>query len=147
LLQVFDDSFSYSLKVFFSVDHPNALYYTYSDRPKSQQTGNSMAEIEFVHQDVDGKFPAFSETIEVRVWGLGGTAQQTFYIGSGLNFSANANYWLEIIYSLEGAQIFYTRNFLHQHSYRPEIVPSPENWLDELVQKVSRVRLPSAPCC
>ena len=94
-----------------------------------------MAKIEFVHQDEDGKLPAFTETIEVRVWGLGGTAQQPFYIGSGLNFSANANYWLEIIYSVEGAQIFYTRSFLHHHTYRPEVIPPPEIRLDELVQK------------
>ncbi len=55
----------------------------------------------------------FIEQIEARIWGLGGTPSQSFNIGSGANFGAHANIWLEIIYSVNGAQIFYTRTFLH----------------------------------
>jgi hypothetical protein len=40
-----------------------------------------------------------------------------FGIGRGYNLQAVANIWLEIIYSVNGAQIFYTRNFLH---YTPD---------------------------
>lgn len=71
-----------------------------------------MAKIELIHEKRDHR-PAFTETIEVRPWDLGGRHNQPFYIGSGLNFRADQNIWLEIIYSVEGAQIFYTRNFLH----------------------------------
>ncbi len=78
-----------------------------------------MAKIEIVHP-AENNLPDFTETIEARVWGLGGTAQQPFYTGSGLNFQANSNLWLEIYYSVEGAQIFYTRNFLH---YTPSPLP------------------------
>lgn len=74
-----------------------------------------MAKIEFIHPKSEHR-PASTEAIEVRVWDLGGTRQQPFYIGSGMNFRADNNIWLEIIYSVEGAQVFYTRNFLH-HSW------------------------------
>lgn len=72
-----------------------------------------MAKIELIHEANEHR-PASTETIEVRPWDLGGRHDQPFYIGSGLNFQADQNIWLEIIYSVEGAQIFYTRNFLHQ---------------------------------
>jgi SAM-dependent methyltransferase len=71
-----------------------------------------MAKIEYLHPATEHSL-AFCETIEVRVWSMGGSEDQPFYIGSGLNFVATANLWLEISYSIEGAQIFYTRNFLH----------------------------------
>lgn len=93
-----------------------------------------MAKIEIFHPAEDN-LPDFTETIEARVWALGGTAQQPFYIGSGLNFQANCNLWLEIYYRVEGAQIFYTRNFLHYTPYLPAFNPSTEERLDELVQK------------
>lgn len=93
-----------------------------------------MAKIEFVHP-ASKDFPAFTETIEARLWGLGGTEQQAFYIGSGLNFQANANLWLEIIYSVEGAQIYYSRNFLHHDPHLYGSIHSLENHLDELVQQ------------
>ncbi len=70
-----------------------------------------MAKIEFVHQASEYA-PSSTETIEVRVWGQVGTSQQEFYIGSGVNFNAGDCFWVEIVYSVEGAQIFYTRNFL-----------------------------------
>jgi SAM-dependent methyltransferase len=71
-----------------------------------------MAKIVFDHPASE-HFPAFNETVEARIWGLGGTDGQFFYIGSGFNFQASGNLWLEIIYSVEEAQIFYTRSFLH----------------------------------
>jgi SAM-dependent methyltransferase len=71
-----------------------------------------MAKIELIHEASEHR-PASTETIEVHPWDLGGRHNQPFYIGSGLNYRADQNIWLEIIYSVEGAQIFYTRNFLH----------------------------------
>jgi hypothetical protein len=64
-----------------------------------------MAKIELIHPESEHR-PASTETIEVRVWDLGGTHHQPFYIGSGLNFQADRNVWLEIIYAVEGAQVF-----------------------------------------
>ncbi len=93
-----------------------------------------MARIEFHHPATE-HFPAFTETIEARVWDLGGTADMPFYIGSGLNFQASGNLWLEIFYAVEKAQVFYTRNFLH---YSPDRSGSPaekEERLDELAAK------------
>jgi SAM-dependent methyltransferase len=57
-------------------------------------------------------------SLEVRVWGLGGTSDQSFEIGSGANFNGSANTWLEIVYTLHGVNLFYTRNFLH-HYHQP----------------------------
>lgn len=74
-----------------------------------------MAKIEITHKKTEN-YPESTETIEVRPWDLGGKHNQPFYIGSGVNFQANQNIWLEIIYSVEGAQILYSRNFLH-HSW------------------------------
>ncbi len=93
-----------------------------------------MAKIEFHHPATE-HFPAFTETIEVRVWGLGGTADMPFYIGSGLNFQAHGNLWLEIIYSVEGAQIFYTRNFLH---HLPDLIGKapPPSRLKKRLEKI-----------
>ena len=93
-----------------------------------------MAKIEFTHP-ASKDFPAFTETIEVRLWGLGGTEQQAFYIGSGVNFRADGNFWLEILYRVEEAQIFYTRNFLHHDPHLYENTHSLEIRLDELVQQ------------
>ncbi len=75
-----------------------------------------------------------SESIEVRVWGRAGRQEQNFYIGSGLNFSAEANYWVEIIYTLQEAQVFYTRNFLHDASGQRDPA-ALEARLDEILQK------------
>lgn len=91
-----------------------------------------MAKIEYIHPAEEDS-PACTETIEVRAWDLGGMAQQRFYIGSGLNFKANGNIWLEIIYSVEGAQIFYTRNFLHYYSGQNKA--GQLRLLEEIVQK------------
>lgn len=53
------------------------------------------------------------ECLEVRFWGKGGKAGQFFEIGSGTNFNAEFNVWMEVAYTVHGAQIFYTRTFLH----------------------------------
>jgi SAM-dependent methyltransferase len=59
--------------------------------------------------------PDTKTRLEVRVWGLGGTPDQMFNIGSGSNFNGAANTWLEILYTLHGVNLFYTRNFLHHY--------------------------------
>jgi len=52
------------------------------------------------------------------VWGLGGTPDQSFEIGSGANFNGAANTWLEVVYTLHGVNLFYTRNLLN-HYHQP----------------------------
>jgi SAM-dependent methyltransferase len=71
-----------------------------------------MAKIEIV-RDSEELSPPTSEIIEVRTWGSGGRPEQNFFIGSGLNFTAVDNIWIEVIYTVNGAQIFYSRNFIH----------------------------------
>lgn len=93
-----------------------------------------MAKIEFTNPASEN-LPASTETIEVRVWSLCGSEAQPFYIGSGLNFQANGNIWLEILYSIEGAQIFYTRTFLHHPVLEPESIAGFERILDEITEK------------
>lgn len=93
-----------------------------------------MAKIVFAHP-ANEHFPAYSEAIEARIWGQGGTDQQSFYIGGGVNFQACGNLWLEIIYSVEGAQIFYTRNYLQHFPYRREGSPTLESRLKEVIQQ------------
>jgi len=87
-----------------------------------------MAKIEFTHPDNEN-YPSFTETVEARIWGRGGAGDQVFYIGSGLNFQADANFWLEVIYSVEGAPVFYTRN-IFQHF--PNL---SEERLDEIIKQ------------
>lgn len=91
-----------------------------------------MAKIEIIHPESE-KIPACTEIIEVRVWGTCGSANQLFYIGSGLNFQASGNLWLEISYRVEGAQLFYTRNFLQYID--GESAETLEKRLDELAEK------------
>jgi len=57
--------------------------------------------------------PSVTERIEVRPWRLGGKSHQDFVIGSGANFDATSNILIEIIYSVNDVQLFYTRNFVH----------------------------------
>ncbi len=90
-----------------------------------------MAKIEYIHPEKE-KTPSSTETIEVRAWDLGGTKAQAFYIGSGANFQASGNIWLEIKYTIEDAQIFYTRTFLHTEYFD---AAARNKHLDELVQK------------
>jgi SAM-dependent methyltransferase len=91
-----------------------------------------MAKIEFVHPAANDS-PSFTEIVEVRVWGVTGAENQVFYLGGGVNFQGNANLWLEVIYSVGGAQIFYTRNFLHQISM--DDPATAEAHLDEILEK------------
>jgi hypothetical protein len=48
------------------------------------------------------------------------------------NFKASSTFWLEITYSVEGAQIFYTRTFLQHEGYSGEIADL-EKELDEII--------------
>lgn len=70
-----------------------------------------MAKIEIVHPAKE-KRPSSTEAIEVRAWDTGGTADQCIYVGNGINFQANGTIWIEIIYSIERIQLFYTRTFI-----------------------------------
>ena len=63
-------------------------------------------------EDKDAEL-AIVERIEVRPWWMGGTKDQEFSIGSGGNFGANSNILIEIMYEINEAQFFYTRNFFH----------------------------------
>ncbi len=54
-------------------------------------------------------------TIEVRVWGLAGTQEQCFNLGSGSNYDGRANTWLEILYAVNGVNLLYTRNFINHY--------------------------------
>lgn len=75
-----------------------------------------MAKIEKLQPETDGR-PAMLECVEVRAWGMTGTDKQEFVLQSGGNFNAEWNILLEIIYSVNGAQLFYTRNFLHHMAF------------------------------
>jgi len=70
-----------------------------------------MAKIEIITEETEDT-PRSVECIEVLVWGTGGTSRQEFCIGSGSNFDASTNFWLEIRYSVQGLPVFYTRNVL-----------------------------------
>jgi SAM-dependent methyltransferase len=94
--------------------------------------GKAVAKIEITHPASE-HYPASTEVIEARVWALGGREDHPFYIGSGANFQANGTLWLEISYSIEGAQIFYTRNFLQHEAYSGG-AGELENQLDEMVR-------------
>ena len=50
-----------------------------------------MAKIEII-QEASEDTPASVESIEVLVWGAGGTDRQEFVIGSGSNFNASTNF-------------------------------------------------------
>lgn len=70
-----------------------------------------MARIEYIQEKKEDR-PASVERIEVRVWGPGGKLHQEFVIGSGANFHAPGTLVLEIVYSVNDIQVFYTRNYL-----------------------------------
>jgi SAM-dependent methyltransferase len=75
-----------------------------------------MAKIEF-HRETFGSTqeddsPPSVESLEILVWGSGGTATQEFVIGSGGNFNASTNFWIEVRYSVQGLPVFYTRNIV-----------------------------------
>lgn len=93
-----------------------------------------MAKIEYT-KPASEHFPATTEVIEVRFWGAGGAEDQSFSIGSGANFHANGTLWIEILYTVEGAQIFYTRNFVQHEAFGYHGPSDLENQLDRLVKK------------
>lgn len=70
-----------------------------------------MAKLEYVQERSEDR-PESVERIEVRVWGPGGKQHQQFVIGSGANFHAPGTLLLEIIYTVNEVQFFYTRNYL-----------------------------------
>jgi SAM-dependent methyltransferase len=74
-----------------------------------------MAKIKYVQEASDDQ-PESVECIELTPWRITGTEGQSFCIGSGANFSASGNAWLEIKYSVQDVPLFYTRNFLHDSS-------------------------------
>lgn len=91
-----------------------------------------MAILTLAQNEQDGVLTT-TEAIEVRFWGPGGKAEQNFFIGSGLNFQANGNIWMEMIYSVHGAPVFYTRTFVHQmDSIDPD---QSEEYLNSVVEQ------------
>jgi hypothetical protein len=72
-----------------------------------------MAKIEFVRPEKNEDHPASVERVDVHVWGFSGEHHQVFEVAGGVNFNAQANIWIEIIYSVGGVDFFRTRNFLH----------------------------------
>ncbi len=84
--------------------------------PITSSGRNHMAKIEFhmgtfeaTQQD---ESPPSVETLEVLVWGRGGTSKQWFAMGSGMNLDASMNFWIEVRYSVQGLPVFYTRSIL-----------------------------------
>jgi len=71
-----------------------------------------MARIEIIKEAKEDS-PRSVECLEILVWGVCGHQGQEFSIGSGANFNASGNFWLEIRYSLQDIPLFYTRNILH----------------------------------
>jgi SAM-dependent methyltransferase len=72
----------------------------------------NMAKMEFIKKENEDS-PGSVERIEVCVRGTGGAPGQEFCIGSGSNFNAAGNFWIEIRYSLNDIPVFYTRSILH----------------------------------
>lgn len=68
-----------------------------------------MAKFEIIKEMRDD-LPSSVESLEVLVWGTAGSRGQEFSIGSGGNFDASGNFWIEIRYCLQGIPLFYTRD-------------------------------------
>jgi SAM-dependent methyltransferase len=79
---------------------------------QTSKKGGTMA-VFIIRSEAVGGPDSITERIEVRPWRLGGKSHQDFVIGSGANFNASGNILVEIIYSINDVQFFYTRNFLH----------------------------------
>jgi SAM-dependent methyltransferase len=90
-----------------------------------------MAKIEFIKEAGEGT-PQNVESLEVLVWGAGGTNTQEFVIGSGSNFNASTNFWIEVRYSVQGLPIFYTRN-IFSHAWG-DVCSGQLERLEEFVQ-------------
>jgi hypothetical protein len=76
-----------------------------------------MAKIKYVQEASDDQ-PESVECIELTPWRITGTEGQSFCIGSGANFSASGNAWLEIKYSVQDVPLFYYTKF-----------PARQQWL------------------
>jgi SAM-dependent methyltransferase len=70
-----------------------------------------MAKLVITHH-IDNNEPEFTEEVEVRVWGCAAKKGQEVVIGSGSNFIGDTNFFLEILYSVNGLNAFYTRTIL-----------------------------------
>ncbi len=90
-----------------------------------------MAKIEIVYEEED--HPASVECIEVRPWALAGTDEQMFLMSGGFTFGSSGNIWLEYIYTVQGAQIFYARSLLHAFD-GPQDPPAAETALEKMLQ-------------
>jgi SAM-dependent methyltransferase len=71
--------------------------------------------------------PSTVERIEVRPWRLAGKSHQEFVIGSGANFDATTNILIEIIYSVNHVQFFYTRSFIHHVEFQFPLTEKAES--------------------
>ena len=75
--------------------------------------------------------PEFIEEVEVRVWGCAAKEKQEFMIGSGSNFIGDMNFWLEILYAINGVNVFYIRTIL----FIMDVMKGNElqEWLDKFM--------------
>lgn len=87
-----------------------------------------MAKIEIIQAE-DGDSPRSVECLEALIWGKGGASRQEFSIGSGANFDASANFWIEIRYSVQDIPLFYTRNIM------PYLGPHDTAGLEAILEK------------
>ena len=94
-----------------------------------------MAKIEFEQFISENKKKA-TETIEVIVWSTGGAPSQEFVIGSGGNFDASSNFWIDIRYAVNAIPLFYTRNIIVEYEAGTpgSLSQSLDNFLDDKQQ-------------
>ncbi len=76
-----------------------------------------MAKLTFVRNSPEVKQPS-EECLEVRPWAQGGRKDQIFCIGSGYNFDAHFNVWIEVRYTVQDAPLFYTRSIIHVYGFK-----------------------------
>ena len=92
-----------------------------------------MAKFILQNEQLSGRYETSEIALEIRPWGTTGTHRQMFVIGSGANFDASGTLWLEISYTANGRQIFYTRNFL-QHSFEYRSLKDTRKHLQNFAQ-------------
>jgi SAM-dependent methyltransferase len=78
-----------------------------------------MAKFEII-KEMHDDLPPSVESLEVTVWGTAGSRGQEFSIGSGGNFNASCNFWVEIRYCLQGVPLFHTRDTI-TNLYKQEL--------------------------
>lgn len=64
---------------------------------------------------------------------MGGVRGQSFLIGSGGATGGISDIWLEIAYRVNGAQVFYTRNFLDQEGLFESVHGDREAYLEKFI--------------